>query len=167
MAAITGALVMLFIGKRSPDKVLKNVDWALLLFFCNLFIVTYGVEKSGLSESMLKFFGSFFALDGLPLIRGISAFGTLMSNLVSNVPFVMMMLPLVSGLGTGDTVWYTLAMSSTFAGNLTIFGSVANMIVVESSRKFGVYIGFFEFAKVGAVITLATVLLGSVILALY
>lgn len=167
MVAVTGAALMFVIGGKSQLHVYERVDWTLLLFFANLFIVMHGVEKSGLTDAMFSLFSPLFQLSGFAFIFGLSVFSTAVSNLVSNVPFVMMMLPFADKLARGDVFWYTLAMSSTFAGNLTIIGSVANLIVVEMSRRAGVWIGFWEYAKVGAVVTILTVIMGSALLALY
>lgn len=167
LAAISGAAIMLLLGSKLQTKVLHRVDWTLLFFFCNLFVVMHGVEKSGLADAMFQQFSPLFQLTGFGFILGLSLFSVIGSNLVSNVPFVMMMLPFASKIGHDSIFWYTLAMSSTFAGNLTIIGSVANMIVVELSKRAGIEISFFEFFKVGAVVTLLTVLMGSTILSLY
>lgn len=167
LAAISGATIMLLLGSKLQTRVLRRVDWTLLFFFCNLFVVMYGVEKSGLADVMFQQFSPLFQLTGFGFILGLSLFSVIGSNLVSNVPFVMMMLPFASKIGHDSIFWYTLAMSSTFAGNLTIIGSVANMIVVELSKRAGIEISFFEFFKVGAVVTLLTVLMGSTILSLY
>ncbi len=164
--AIAGGTAMLLMGNRPPARILRRVDWSLLLFFSGLFIVTRGAEKGGLAGAMLQFFGPVLQMQGLEFILSLSAFSLILSNLVSNVPFVMMMLPVAQKAG-GDLLWYTLAMSSTFAGNLTIVGSVANMIVVELSRRAKVEISFFEYFKVGSAVTLLTILTGSVILSIY
>ncbi len=167
MVAITGAALMFVIGGESQSRVYERIDWTLLLFFANLFIVMHGVEKSGLTDAMFSLFAPLFQLTGFAFIFSLSVFSTVISNLVSNVPFVMMMLPFAEKLARGDVFWYTLAMSSTFAGNLTLIGSVANLIVVEMSRRAGVLIGFWEYAKVGVIVTALTIIMGSAILALY
>ncbi len=167
LVAITGAAVMLLIGGRLPARILRRVDWTLLFFFANLFVVMHGVNVSGLTDVMFRKFQPLFQLTGLKFILSLSLFSLVVSNLVSNVPFVMMMLPFADKIGHGDVFWYTLAMSSTFAGNFTIVGSVANMIVVELSKRTRVEIGFFEFLKVGSIVTLITILVGSLILSLY
>ncbi len=167
MAAISGAMLMLLIGGWLPARIFRRVDWTLLFFFANLFVVMHGVEVSGLTDAMFERFAPLFQLSGLSFIFGLSVFSTLVSNLVSNVPFVMMMLPFADKIAHGNVFWYTLAMSSTFAGNLTIVGSVANMIVVELSRRAGVEIKFWEFLRVGLPLTLLTIIMGSLVLVLY
>jgi Na+/H+ antiporter NhaD/arsenite permease-like protein len=167
VVAATGAALIFILGGKPPARAFRRVDWTLLLFFANLFIVMHGVEKSGLTSEMLALFSPLFQLSGFAFIFGLSIFSIIVSNLVSNVPFVMMMLPFADKLAKGNVFWYTLAMSSTFAGNLTIIGSVANLIVVEISRRTGIWIGFWEYAKVGVVVTILTIIMGSTLLALY
>ncbi|MDD3980678.1 MAG: hypothetical protein PHT55_00565, partial [Spirochaetales bacterium] len=86
---------------------------------------------------------------------------TIVSNLVSNVPAVMLISPLAAGFDTPDTAWLSLAMASTFAGNLTLLGSVANLIVAGQAEKEGVKIGFMDYLKLGLPVTLASVAVGS------
>jgi Na+/H+ antiporter NhaD/arsenite permease-like protein len=85
-----------------------------------------------------------------------------LSNLVSNVPAVLLFKPVIPAMAPADqpTAWLALAMSSTLAGNLTVLGSVANLIVVESARREGVTIGFAEYLRVGIPVTLLTLALG-------
>jgi Na+/H+ antiporter NhaD/arsenite permease-like protein len=85
-----------------------------------------------------------------------------LSNLVSNVPAVLVLKPFVASLADPESAWLTVAMSSTLAGNLTIVGSVANLIVVQIARTHGVSIGFWDYAKVGAPLTLLTISFGVV-----
>lgn len=83
------------------------------------------------------------------------------SNLVSNVPFVMMMLPFAKADGE---LWLILAMASTFAGNLTLIGSVANLIVAGVAERYGINLSFFEYLKVGVPLTIITVVIGTIML---
>jgi len=90
----------------------------------------------------------------------------LLSNLVSNVPAVMLFKPLIPALGEPDRAWLILAMATTLAGNLTLIGSVANIIVAEAARVAHVKLGFLEYARVGVPLTLATLLIGWLVLAI-
>src|SRR5208282_2320700 len=94
----------------------------------------------------------------------LSPAAAVLSNLVSNVPSVMLLGPLMRAMpaGSQQTAWLALAMSSTFAGNLTILGSVANLIVVENARREGVTVSFWEYSKVGVPLTVLTLALGIV-----
>ena len=95
----------------------------------------------------------------LERVAPMSVFGALLSNLVSNVPAVLVFKSLVPRLADPARAWLTLAMSSTLAGNLTVLGSVANLIVLERARR-EVRISFWEYAKVGAPLTVLTLALG-------
>jgi Na+/H+ antiporter NhaD/arsenite permease-like protein/uncharacterized membrane protein (UPF0127 family) len=165
LVAAAGAVALLLIGGVSTERVLEGVDWTLLLFFSGLFVVMHGVEVSGLAAAMIAQAGDLTALSPLGRIAGLSAVSIMLSNLVSNVPAVMLLKPLVQTLGSGQSVWLALAMSSTLAGNLTLIGSVANLIVVQQARK-RVEIGFIEYLRVGALITAMTIMIGILVLAL-
>jgi Na+/H+ antiporter NhaD/arsenite permease-like protein len=133
-------------------EILALVDWHLITLFCALFIVIEGISLQGGPEWMLdRLAARGISLRDLPVLAGVAA---LLSNLVSNVPAVML---LVRFLDAGAPAqWYTLAVASTFAGNLILIGSIANLIVVEQARNCGVEIGFVEHARVGIPTTLAS-----------
>jgi len=164
LVAAAGAVALLLIGGVSTERVLEGVDWTLLLFFSGLFVVMHGVEVSGLAAAMIAKAGDLTALSPIGRIAGLSAVSVVLSNLVSNVPAVMLLKPLVQTLGSGQQVWLALAMSSTLAGNLTLIGSVANLIVVQQARK-QAEIGFMEYFRVGAFITTITIAIGILVLA--
>jgi Na+/H+ antiporter NhaD/arsenite permease-like protein len=100
---------------------------------------------------------------GLGTVWGLSAFCAVLSNLISNVPAVMLLAPFVSSVGT-STIWLTLAASSTLAGNATILGAAANVIVVETGERMNVQISFWKFLKVGLPITFVTLLIAVLML---
>jgi len=164
LVAAAGGVLLLVIGGVSTEKILEGVDWTLLLFFSGLFVVMHGVEVSGLAATMIEKAGDLTALSPLGRIAGLSAVSVILSNLVSNVPAVMLLKPLTQTLGSGQFVWLALAMSSTLAGNLTLIGSVANLIVAQQARK-RVEIGFMEYFRVGALITAVTIAIGIAVLA--
>ena len=154
VAMLAGA-VLLLTRRVKPQKVYHEIDWQLLVMFIGLFIVIAGIEKTALAAD---FFG-FAARFGLGRIGVLSAASAVLSNLVSNVPAVLIFKPLIPHLANPRQAWLVLAMSSTLAGNLTLLGSVANLIVVERARHH-VRIGFWEYFKVGAPLTLATIAVG-------
>ena len=90
----------------------------------------------------------------------------IVSNLVSNVPAVLLFKPLLAGFGEPDRAWLILAMASTLAGNLTLIGSVANLIVAEAAREARIEIGFLEYCRVGVPLTIVTLLVGWAMLVL-
>ncbi|MBF0098465.1 MAG: anion transporter [Magnetococcales bacterium] len=153
LAAISATIPLLITRRWKADEILQEVDWPVLLFFAALFIVTRAVETTGFSQPFLP--------DPHNLQLPTLAWGSLLlSNLVSNVPAVLLLKPLVNQLSWSHTAWLTLAMATTLAGNLTLLGSVANLIVAESARKQGVTLGFWPYLRAGLPITLATLLWG-------
>src|SRR5512136_2333447 len=154
--AIGGASYLLVTRRVNPEKVYNSIDWRLLLLFIGLFIIVAGVERSGLARSALDHIGAGAA--GHPVF--LVSVSAILSNLVSNVPAVMLLKPAMASMPDPETAWLLLAMGSTLAGNLTILGSIANIIVVEGARP-KVTIGFFEYLKVGAPLTLATIIVGA------
>lgn len=163
LAAASGAVALLFFGRIRTETILEGVDWTLLLFFSGLFVVMHGVEASGLAEAVIGKAGDLAALSPFWQIAGLSSVSVVLSNLVSNVPAVMLLKPLTQSLGSGHVAWLALAMSSTLAGNLTLIGSVANLIVAQQAGR-RVEIGFIEYFRVGALITLVTVAVGVLVL---
>jgi Na+/H+ antiporter NhaD/arsenite permease-like protein len=160
LIALTGSALILILGKIKPSKVIRQVDWVLLLFFASLFIVVHAVEKVGLLNSFLENNALKETAGGLWIVHLLSA---VMSQIVSNVPFTIIMLPLMKAAHS-DILWLALASASTLAGNATIIGAMANLIVIESAEARGVKISFMEFLKPGLVVTLITLLISFVIL---
>jgi Na+/H+ antiporter NhaD/arsenite permease-like protein len=155
-AAIIGGGLLLVTRRVKPERIWREIDWPLLVMFCGLFVVTAALRKIALTPDVLAF------VDRLPL--GEPAALTLvsagLSNIVSNVPAVLVLQPIVERLADPERAWLVTAMSSTLAGNLTLVGSVANLIVAERARAFGVEVGFWPYLKVGLPLTLATLALG-------
>ncbi|MGQ9477324.1 MAG: anion transporter [Candidatus Bipolaricaulia bacterium] len=162
--AISSAALLILLGSNRPRRALQQVDWPLLLIFSGLFIVMRGVEKAGLVEHLISQAGSWFAERSA--LGSISWVTLIVSNLISNVPAVLLLSPLITAAGGGAMAWLALAMASTLAGNLTLIGSAANLIVLESAEREGVHLGFFEYLKVGLPLTLLTIGLGVLILSL-
>jgi Na+/H+ antiporter NhaD/arsenite permease-like protein len=156
LAALSSASILLITRRLKPERVFREVDWSLLVFFSGLFIVTGSIETTGLSEKL------FSAVK--PLAEGgiisFTAVSVVLSNLVSNVPAVLLFRPVVPHFPDPQKIWLTLAMATTLAGNLTLLGSVANLIVAESARKRGVEISFTEYLKSGIPITVMTLIIG-------
>jgi len=131
------------------------VDWGLLVFFVGLFLIVGGAENAGITGRLLDF-ARHWNLQRMGVFT-VTVAG--LCNLVNNVPAVMLLKSLVRGFSKPHTAWLTLAMASTLAGNLTITGSVANIIVVETAKP-EVEIGFRDYVRVGIPITLTTLLVG-------
>jgi Na+/H+ antiporter NhaD/arsenite permease-like protein len=157
MAAI-GAALLLVTRTVEPRKVYEDVDWGLLVFFVGLFVIVGGADRAGLTASLLQPIQA-WDLHRLPIFVTVTA---VLSNVVSNVPAVMLLRTVVPGFPDPHAAWLALAMASTFAGNLTITGSVANIIVVERAAADGVDVSFREYVRVGLPLTVATLVVGTI-----
>jgi Na+/H+ antiporter NhaD/arsenite permease-like protein len=164
VAIAVGALMVAIAGK-DPGEAIDRVEWSLLLFFASLFVVMRGFEQSGavawIDRQALAWIGPG------SLWRetvGVSGVMTVLSNLISNVPAVMLWRTTVPHLPNPELVWRVVAMSATFAGNLLLIGSAANLIVAERAEARGVRIGFAEYARAGIPVTLLTLAWGIVAL---
>jgi len=160
MMAALGAAALLITRTIEPRKLYDEVDWGLLVFFIGLFLIVGGAENAGIVAKLLKV-AEYFNLQHL---ASFVLTVTVLSNIVSNVPAVMLLKSLIPGFANPRTAWLALAMASTLAGNLTITGSVANIIVVESASP-EIEIGFWDYFRVGLPITISTLLAGSLWLA--
>jgi Na+/H+ antiporter NhaD/arsenite permease-like protein len=154
--AIVAGAVLLITRRVQPGKVYERIDWPLLVMFAGLFIVIAGVEKTSLETELATLAGRLH-LDNVFLLSGFTA---VLSNLVSNVPAVLVFKPFIGQLADPKRAWLVLAMASTLAGNLTVVGSVANLIVIQQARA-KVRIGFWEYFRVGAPLGVITILLGA------
>jgi Na+/H+ antiporter NhaD/arsenite permease-like protein len=162
MMAAIGAALLLMTRSVEPQAVYDLVDWGLLVFFVGLFIIVGGAERAGLTASLLEPVRA-WNLQSTPMFIAVT---TVLSNIVSNVPAVMLLRTLVPAFPDPHHGWLALAMASTLAGNLTITGSVANIIVVERAAAEGVRIGFREYFRVGLPLTAATLVIGALWLGL-
>jgi Na+/H+ antiporter NhaD/arsenite permease-like protein len=150
LAALSAASCLLISRRIAPSQVYDRVDWGLLAMFAGLFIVVAGIEKVGLTSAWLARLPD-AAHDSPWAFVGVTA---VLSNLVSNVPAVLVLKSWVIGLpNEHEAGWLLLAMASTLAGNLTIVGSVANLIVLEQARG-RARIGFWTYARIGVPVTL-------------
>ncbi len=168
IAIAGGAFVLFFlpfVSTTSPRVLVAKVDWTIVLFFIGLFVLLKGVQVSGLSGGITTGFTSAFggASGGLVWLTGLSA---LLSNLISNVPAVLLLAQIVQGSGGSRLLWLALASSSTLAGNATILGAACNVIVVQIAAREDVEVSMKDFVKVGLPVTLVTLLLSTVLLAL-
>ena len=158
LAALGAAAFLLITRRLKPERVFREIDWGLLVFFAGLFVVTGALEMTGLSN---RLFAAMLpvAESGIPALTGVA---TVLSNLISNVPAVLLFRPFVPHFTDPQQTWLTLAMATTLAGNLTLLGSVANLIVAETASRRGVHLSFKEYLKAGLPITLLTLAAGVV-----
>ena len=163
--ALAGAALVMVLARRDTHDVLKLVDWHLLVFFAALFIVVEGLSDTGLPDSIYWRLQPLFGSSTPAQTWNLAWFSTLGSNVFSNVPFVLVAGKWIARFADPELMWKVLALSTTFAGNLTIIGSVANMIVVESAREH-LEVGFWDYARFGIPITILTTVAGVVLLLL-
>ncbi|MCL2296650.1 MAG: SLC13 family permease [Methanomassiliicoccaceae archaeon] len=166
IALTAGILALAVVMSKSAKNavwVAKKVDWRILVFFIGLFVLMGAVTESGLLAQIASVFPGFG--DGeTPSIMSVTAFSAVLSNLVSNVPAVML---IGNMLPEGNIMlWIALAASSTLAGNATLIGSAANVIVSERSEREGVHFNFWKFALIGVPVTLVTLFIAVGILTL-
>ena len=153
---------VLMLDRVRPEKIYGAVDWPLLVMFAGLFVVVHAFEVNVVQTWGLE---RRHALLESPVVL-VSGLSVVLSNLVSNVPAVLLFKPLMEVMPQKELAWLALAMSSTMAGNLTVLGSVANLIVVENARRAGTELSFLEYLKVGVPLTVVTTLVGVAWLAL-
>jgi Na+/H+ antiporter NhaD/arsenite permease-like protein len=158
LVALGAAAVLLLVGNVRSRRAFGEVDWPFLVLFTGLFVVVRAFEVQVVRPYGL---GHRDLLGGSPIVS-LSVLSAVLSNLVSNVPAVLLFRPVIGPMSHPGPAWLALAMSSTLAGNLTILGSVANLIVVETARRSGFELGFLEYLKVGVPLTVLTMLVGVV-----
>lgn len=164
LVAIAAGALMIAVAGRDPAEAFAKVEWSLLLFFAALFIVMRGVEDVPLFAGLTARAAG--ALHGAPWHDAtiVSVALTALSNLVSNVPAVILWRPVVPHAPNPELIWPVIAMSSTFAGNLTVLGSMANLIVAERAAARGAPMRFMDFVWTGVPITVLTIAWGIVAL---
>ncbi|MGH7625123.1 MAG: anion transporter [Gemmatimonadaceae bacterium] len=166
LVAITAGTAMIAISGRDAAQAFARVEWSLLLFFAALFVLMRGVQDLPIFLDLTSRAAG--GLRGYPWHDAVtvSAAMTVLSNLVSNVPAVMLWRPVVPHLPNPKLIWLVMAMSATFAGNLTVLGSMANLIVAERATSRDVTIRFGDFLRTGVPITMLTMAWGIVTLVL-
>jgi Na+/H+ antiporter NhaD/arsenite permease-like protein len=155
-----GGVALLMLLSPGRARAVQRVNWTILLLFAGLFVVVAGAVSGGVIAALEGVFpipGPGHATSAVLAVTGTSIVG---SQLVSNVPWVALQLPVLTGLGYGagtPLVWMALAASSTLAGNITLLGAASNLIVVDSAAKFGVHLRLGEFVRFAAPLAALTI----------
>jgi Na+/H+ antiporter NhaD/arsenite permease-like protein len=152
LAAFIAANVLLITRRHQPQTVFAEFDWSLLIFFGALFVVSGSLETSGVTHTWIDL----NALAQRANIWNLTVITSVLSNLISNVPAVLLLRPVVAHMANARLGWLTIAASSTLAGNLTLLGSVANLIVAETANRWRIDLNFWEYTKAGSIITMVT-----------
>ena len=150
VAALTGAGLLLLSRRLHSNKMLGLVDWELLVLFIGLFVVNHAFQATGLAAQVMAWLDAAGLALAAPMTLFVATF--VASNLVSNVPAVMLLLPAATEPWSGPL----LALVSTLAGNFLIVGSIANIIVVDCAARRGIRIDWRAHARIGVPVTLAT-----------
>ena len=153
ISAIGIAGILLCSRKMKSVKIMHMVDWHLITLFCALFIIIHGINLEHIPDIIINYLNR-KGVDPTNYYM-LTAISTILSNLVSNVPSSMLLLKFLDPLN--PVQFYILAVSSTFAGNLITIGSIANLIVIEQARNYGVNISFMEHARSGVPVTLFSI----------
>lgn len=152
-ASMVAAAALMLVARTPPKQAFAHVDWQLLVFFAGLFVVVAGVAHAGVLDHLFELVAPLVARGDLSGDLAFIALVVVASNLVSNVPLVLVAVAWVPHMPDPTWGFVLLAVASTLAGNLTLFGSVANIIVMEGAGPRG-ELGFWRFLRHGVVITL-------------
>jgi Na+/H+ antiporter NhaD/arsenite permease-like protein len=163
--ALAGAAMLMVMARRDTHAVLKLVDWHLLVFFAALFVVVEGINGTGLPDQAYDKVRGLFGATAHSQSWNLAWFSVVGSNVFSNVPFVLVAAKWIPNFTDPALMWKVMALATTFAGNLTLLGSVANLIVVESARGH-CDVGFWDYARFGIPVTVLTTIAGMIILLL-
>jgi len=143
------AALPIIIGSRRRAEILRKIDWPTLVFFVSLFVLMASVWQSGFFQPLID--KSSLDLASAPVIITVSV---VVSQFISNVPFVALSLPAITHLSTSAPAMMALAAGSTIAGNALILGAASNVIIIQSAEKDGEALTFWEFARVGIPLTI-------------
>ena len=157
-AAVAAAIVLLVWANRPPKLAFNTVDWSLLLFFAGLFVVVEGLVRAD-RVALDHYLSTLGTGTSASDIAGWSAATVVGSNIFSNVPFVLLVAHWIRQMSNPMFMWLILSLTSTFAGNLTLFGSVANVIVAQRSQQTAP-LSFWDFLRVGVPVTITTTAVG-------
>jgi Na+/H+ antiporter NhaD/arsenite permease-like protein len=161
--ALSGAVLVMVLGRRHTHEALKLVDWHLVVFFAALFVVVDGLSDTDLPNAIYQHLRPVFGSSATIQTWNLAWFSVAGSNLFSTVPFVLLAGKWIERFSDPELMWKVLALATTFAGNLTIVGSVANMIVAKSVREH-LEVGFWDYARFGIPITILTTIAGVIVL---
>jgi Na+/H+ antiporter NhaD/arsenite permease-like protein len=163
LAAMGAGAALLFTRRTQPRSIYEQIDWTLLVMFAGLFIVVRGAETTHLLNDLVQMAGP----ERLKNVAVLSVAAATLSNLVSNVPAMLLFKPIYPQISQGMSTGLVLASASTLAGNLTLLGSMANLIVVEQAQREGIAISFVDYLKVGLPVTIVTLVIDIVWLQLF
>jgi Na+/H+ antiporter NhaD/arsenite permease-like protein len=157
--SLVGAIILLAFSNRRRE-ILTRLDWSILVLFAALFVLMQALSKAGIISFLSNFLPALNPKDSASISHILIA-SVLLSQVLSNVPFVTIYLPILKEVGytsTDVSAWIALAAGSTLAGNLTIIGAASNLIILESAENRGYKVSFLDFFKIGWIVTLVNVI---------
>lgn len=166
--ALTGATIMLLIGKQDIDEILSSVEWSTILFFTGLFVIVGGLEEVGLINKLATFLID--ATDGhlvltMLIILWLSA---IVSSFLDNIPFVATLIPLILTMETQglniEPLWWAVSLGACLGGNGTLVGASANIVLASIGEKHGYPLSFKEYFKFGFPLMILSILISTVYL---
>jgi Na+/H+ antiporter NhaD/arsenite permease-like protein len=163
LVAMGAGVILLFTRRIKPARVYRLIDWTMLAMFTGLFIVVAGFETTGFQTEVVDLVGAQRLTHPVTLTLVVA----ILSNIVSNVPAVLLFRPLYPMLGGSRAIAMLIASASTYAGNLTVVGSIANLIVIEQARLRKIDVTFVDYLRVGVPITLITLAINTAFLTLW
>jgi Na+/H+ antiporter NhaD/arsenite permease-like protein len=166
--ALLGAGVLLAISGLDLGDLVRDVEWATLVFFAGLFIMVGALVEVGVIEDIAQ--AAADAVGGRPLLAAMAILvvSAVLSGVVDNIPYVAAVVPIVAGLsaslGTGDVLWWALALGAGLGGNATAVGASANVVVLGIADKAGHPIRFMDFLRYGVLVTAVSIAVSAVYL---
>ncbi|HEV8575064.1 MAG TPA: ArsB/NhaD family transporter [Dehalococcoidia bacterium] len=167
--ALLGATVLLVVARHQPHEALRDVEWQTIFFFVGLFMVVAGVEHAGLLDDIGQGVADASGGDLTAATMLVLWPGALLSGIVDNIPYTAATIPVVDELGrevnapsgSGNPLWWALALAAGLGGNLTTVAASANVYVINVAERAGHKIGFFTFLAYGALVTFVSVSIAS------
>src|SRR5919106_1325985 len=168
--ALAGATAMLLISSQPLERALAGIEWPTLFFFIGLFVMVGALEQVGAIDEVAQGIANVTEGDRTAELLGITWASAIGSGLVDNIPFTAAMIPVVDQLQSGndgdDAYWWALALGACFGGNATLVAAAANVAAAGMASRAGRPIGFMTFLRIGAPVTLASMILATAYIAL-
>ncbi|KAK7315093.1 hypothetical protein VNO77_33625 [Canavalia gladiata] len=139
--AIAAALALVVLDFKDARPSLEKVSYSLLIFFCGMFITVDGFNKTGIPGALWDIMEPYSRVDRASGKAILAIVILVLSNVASNVPTVLLLGAPVAASAAAISkedetkAWLILAWASTVAGNLSLLGSAANLIVCEQARR--------------------------------
>jgi Na+/H+ antiporter NhaD/arsenite permease-like protein len=165
--ALAGATVALLITRVDLQEALSKIEWPTLFFFVGLFVMVGALEATGAIDEVANAVEDLTGGDRSAELLGITWIAAVGSAVVDNIPFTTAMIPVVEQLGGGedDAYWWALSLGACFGGNATLIAAAANVAAAGLTERAGRPIGFVEFLKIGIPVTIVSIALASLYIA--